>query len=230
MDYSHLFRRQHLAKSIWILWMFGVSLARASTPEATIKCSPAEDSRNHLKVSCWVVNTGDAPFYLLLDDFVLEGPARNISEYLYMPLGGLRFENVFHYYQKEFGELFHPRVTVDLKKLTRLALLDRGSTREFTIDWRPVEGETPRGKWTARISLLYLTRANANVLLRQGHLPPVCRRLLSKALKAAGHSSIRSLRAHRPIGKREFLNDGCHDVISEKFGHLFSSRFEVRLD
>jgi hypothetical protein len=232
MDYSHLFQRQHLAKCIWILWMFSVSLSRASTPEATIKCSPVEDFRKHLKVvTCQIENKGESPFYLLLDDFVLEGPATSGSDYLYMPLGGLRYENVLHYYQKEFGELFHPRVTVDLKKLARLALLDKRSSREITINWLIVEGENPRrGKWKARISLLYLTRANVNELLRQGSLPPVCRRILSTAVDAAGHSSIYSLRAYRPVGRREFLNDGCHDVISERFDHLFSNRFEVNLD
>lgn len=237
MNYStRMNRHPVLARSIWSFLIFCASLARAGAPDATIQCQTVNTFKNHVVISCHVINARHTPIYLLLDDLILEGPVKSIPEYLYMPLGGFRYENVLQYHQKsmgslEFGELFDPWTTIKLKKLDRLTLLEKGVKRDLSIDWFILNGEYPReGKWIARLSLLYLPQATASQLLRKGDLPPVCRSLLSKALNAAAQSDTDLLRASRQLGGREFIVDGCHDVISRAFRHLFSNTFEIVLD
>jgi len=228
-------KRRSLVSGLWLVWFFHAATARATAPEPTLQCAASATGPVLLEVNCKLANTGGAPIFLLLDDVVLEGPVQSIPEYLYMPIAGHRYENVLQYHQKsmgslEFGELFHPWVTLSLRKLARLALLEGGATRDITIDWPLAAGEYPRkGEWISRVKLLYLPQASANKLLRQGRLPPVCRLALSKGLKTARNLSLITLRARRPKGEREFVDDGCHDVISRQFGHLVSNTFEADL-
>ena len=212
--------------------------AYASDTPALVRLDCKEGSRassgRQLNISCRVKNEGSEGVYVLADDLVLEGPKQG-EPYFYAPTGWERFENVLQYNSPSAGldvpTLFHRTVHIGFEQMSRLVALPAKSSLDANILWQlPAESDFPAtGKWAVKIKLIYLTHNLASDLLKNKKLPSSCRVKLSNGLSRGVRAKTLTLTTHRTEGKLKWYYDGCRDIISRSFNHLYSDPLVVEI-
>jgi len=201
--------------------------ARAE-PKLHCSCAQAVSLGKGLSAACKVVvPAGKA--YLLASPLMLEGPKRSSEHYIYLRVGGERRENVLQYHQASAGTLdfpilFKPAVDIPLRDLASLVEVVPEQSWRFRVNWGLDGVADPNsGEWLALVKLMYLPEDRAKYLLREGGLTPVCRAILAKGLSKIKNSKETALNAVRSYPLRGYSSDGCRDVISREFRHLYSN-------
>jgi hypothetical protein len=154
--------------------------------------------------------------------------------YLYVPIGWERFENVLQYNSSSVGldipTLFHPAVHLDFEQLSlRLLYFGVGNTLKVYVDWDLSSAPSSKGGGAllAKLKLVYLARSRAVALLKSG-LPTDCQDKLAKSLSHLSHEKILNLETRRAAKEPRWFYDGCRDIISENFTHLYSNVLTIR--
>ena len=200
------------------------------------------DCPNHLKIDrgqrltirCQVENAGNYEVYVLADDLSLEGPKQG-EPYFFAPIGWERFENVLQYNSLSAGldvpTLFHRTVHLGFEQMNRLVALPAKSSLDANILWQlPAGPDFPgTGKWAVKIKLIYLTHDLASDLLKNKKLPSSCRVKLSDGLSRSARAKTLTLTTRRTEGKLKWYYDGCRDIISRSFTHLYSDPLVVEI-
>ncbi|MEO7418868.1 MAG: hypothetical protein ABI163_17545 [Thermoanaerobaculia bacterium] len=192
------------------------------------------DKGQRLTIRCRVENAGDDEFYMLADDLSLEGPKRG-EPYFFAPIGWERFENVLQYNSLSAGldvpTLFHRTVHLGFEQMSRLVALPARSNLDANILWQlPSGSDFPSpGKWAVKIKLIYLTHDRASDLLKNKKLSSSCRGDFSNVLSRSARAKTLTLTTRRSEGKLKWYYDGCRDIISRSFTHLYSESLVVEI-
>lgn len=213
-------------------------MAYASGTPVTMRLDCKEGSRatigREINISCRMKNEGSEGVYILADDLVLEGPKKG-EHYLYVPIGWERFENVLQYNSPSAGldlpTLFHPTAHLSFEQMKRLVILPAKSSLEVNIMWS-VSHESNylgKGKWLMEVKLIYLTEGRASALLKEDSLTSACRQKFAESISASPEGRLQTLKVRRSRGSAGWHYDGCQDLISEKFTHLYSKPLTIQV-
>lgn len=220
------------------LLFWGVAQAgqplRASGPEEAVQlvcpASALAHPGNNLLIRCKIFNHSKESIYLVANAIVLEGPQEGVP-YVYSYVGGERYENVLQYNLSGNGldlpVLFKPTIHLHLEDLSHFVEVPSGSTEKVEIRWPDFYECLSQRTLDSRVKLIYLPGGSARNILAGSELPEGCRRSLARSMRDAKMSNI-ILKTKRTIPGRGHEFNGCRDIISEKFRHLYSSLITLR--
>jgi hypothetical protein len=229
-------------KSITSLAVLIAQLVLTSSAAAESKLLPALQCRSAqvvtpetgLVITCKILaETGG--FYLLTDVLELEGPRKSARRYIYLLTSGNRHENLLQYHHAsagtlDFPVLFKPTMHLPLKSLAQLVEIAPRQTRKITVKWQLNGADDPDGgDWLALVKLIYLPKNRAAFLLEEGRLTPVCRAILAKGLAQSESPAEIVLKTTRGYPGRGPSYDGCRNVISMEFNHVYSNTMKFTI-
>ncbi|HTG32903.1 MAG TPA: hypothetical protein VLB76_08205 [Thermoanaerobaculia bacterium] len=213
-------------------------MASASGTPATVRLDCKEGSRTtigrQINISCRVKNEGSENIYVLSDNLALEGPKKG-EHYFYVPIGWERFENVLQYNSPSAGldmpTLFHPTAHLSFEQMKRLVILPAKCAIEVNVAWNisPESNYLEKGKWLMKIKLVYLTESRALALLKEDGLTSACRQKFAESISGSPKGRLQALKVRRSRGAADWHYDGCQDLISEKFTHLYSNPLTIQV-
>jgi hypothetical protein len=185
-------------------------------------------------ISCKIRNADKSAVYILKDDFFLEGPVRG-QVYLFAPTGWQRFENTLQYSHLSSGldlpALVDPVAHLDFSRAQSLFVLPANKSVDLDLSWRvpPKPGFPDQGKWAVQVKVVYITHERLSSLVSSKALPDSCREILRRSMSSSTAEGALELMTKRHSGSPRWHYDGCSNVISEKFTHLYSGPIVVNV-
>ena len=214
------------------------AMAYASGTPPTVRLDCKEGAKasmgRQINISCRVKNDGSEDVYVLADDLVLEGPKKG-EYYFYVPIGWERFENVLQYNSPSAGldlpTLFHPTAHISFEQMKRLVILPAKSALEVDVVWTlsPESKYLDKGKWLLKVKLVFLTASRALALLKDNGLTSACRQKFAESVSLSSKGRLLALKVRRSSGAAGWHYDGCQDLISENFNHLYSKPLTIQV-
>ncbi len=236
MKYPHIKILQILIYALLLCCPIGAAQKPLLMPRLDCAESLIAKVQERLRLDCRLVNSGEDDLYLLIDRLSLEGPIGGKIPYLYVLIDWDRKENVLQYNfaakkTLDLPSLFHPLAHLTMEDLDKLVLIRRGAGQDVTIYWQfpPGPDYPSAGNWLARVKLIYLTARDAAHLLQPKILTAACRLRLREGLERSTVPREIVLEAKHLSEARGWADDGCRDVISDKFQHLVSKTITLRV-
>jgi hypothetical protein len=207
------------------------------TPAVTLACFSRRvvAAETIITIDCQLTNPTSVSLYVLADPLILEGPTKVEGNYLHRATGGNRFENVLQFNRSSELTLdlpyqIKPAVHLPLKSLSNLVKVRKSGSTNLRSRWKLEMAELPdRGAWIMRVKLIYLPADKASTILSGDTLTPVCREILARSLARSQAPREIALDAVRHLPNRRYTFDGCRDVISREFMHLWSNTMTIEV-
>ncbi len=214
-----------------------LDVAAQEPPVPVLRCDDAVTSHKGLgaRIRCVIENPGEHEIFVLSSPFTLEGPSPP-SEYIYKFSAGLRFENVLDYDRVTKGLarpiLFKPYIHLTTEELSALLRVPAGRHASFSLAWE-ADGSfffPDNGDWLLRPKLVFISAYHLRELETTDSLAPGCRENVVEKIAVGARKFEKEFVFHvRNFDPDDvyFMSDRCHDIISEKFEHVYSN--DIRL-